>query len=74
MQNTEQGAATTVWAAVSRDLEGKGGHYLEMCQVSEGIREGSDSVGPGHASWVYRKEDAAKLYEISLRLVGLGTN
>ncbi|KAI0456566.1 hypothetical protein F5B21DRAFT_141547 [Xylaria acuta] len=72
MQNAEQGAATSVWAAVSRDLEGKGGKYLEECHVSQGLREGSDSVGPGHAPWVYHEEDAKKLYDASLKLVGLG--
>ncbi|KAI0192890.1 hypothetical protein EV127DRAFT_335994 [Xylaria flabelliformis] len=72
MQNAEQGAATSVWAAVSRDLEGKGGKYLEECHVSQGIVEGSDSVGPGHAPWIYYEEDAKKLYDVSLRLVGLG--
>ncbi|KAI8635146.1 hypothetical protein F5Y19DRAFT_1282 [Xylariaceae sp. FL1651] len=72
MQNTEQGAATTVWAAVSRGLEGKGGKYLEMCQVSQGLREGSDSVGPGHAPWAYHEIDAKRLYDISLEMVGLG--
>ncbi|KAI0468614.1 hypothetical protein F4859DRAFT_194757 [Xylaria cf. heliscus] len=71
MQNAEQGAATSVWAAVSRDLEGKGGKYLEECRVSQGLREGSDAVGPGHAPWVYHEEDAKKLYDMSLKLVGL---
>ncbi|KAI0911615.1 hypothetical protein F4823DRAFT_623384 [Ustulina deusta] len=74
MQNTEQGAATSVWAAVSRDLEGKGGKYLEECQVSEGLVEGGDVVGPGHAPWVYHEEDAKKLYGVSLKFVGLGNN
>lgn len=32
MANAEQGASTSVWAAVSRDLEGKGGKYLEQSQ------------------------------------------
>ncbi|KAI0113974.1 hypothetical protein GGR51DRAFT_473266 [Nemania sp. FL0031] len=72
MQNVDQGAATSVWAAVSRDLEGKGGKYLEECQVSEGLIEGSDHVGPGHAPWAYHEEDAKRLYDESLRLVGLG--
>lgn len=31
MKRTEQGAATTVWAAVGRCWEGKGGEYLEDC-------------------------------------------
>ena len=34
MKNVEQGAATTVWAAVANELEGKGGKYLEDCQES----------------------------------------
>ncbi|KAI0535719.1 hypothetical protein GGR58DRAFT_428831 [Xylaria digitata] len=71
MQNTEQGAATSVWAAVSRDLEGKGGRYLEQCQVSERIAQGSDVIGPGHAPWAYDEEDAKKLYAVSMKLVGL---
>ncbi|GAW18118.1 hypothetical protein ANO14919_075910 [Xylariales sp. No.14919] len=71
MQNTEQGASTSVWAAVSRDLEGKGGRYLEQCQVSEGLTQGSDVVGPGHAPWAYHEEDAKKLWALSLKLVGL---
>jgi hypothetical protein len=30
----EQGASTTVWAAVAPELEGKGGLYLENCEIS----------------------------------------
>jgi NAD(P)-dependent dehydrogenase (short-subunit alcohol dehydrogenase family) len=30
-----QGAATSVWAATSPDLEGKGGVYLEDCHIAE---------------------------------------
>ncbi|KAI0514781.1 hypothetical protein F5B22DRAFT_215737 [Xylaria bambusicola] len=74
MQNTEQGAATSTWAAVSRDLEGKGGKYLEECQVSQGLVEGGDVVGPGRAPWAYHEEDAKKLYDVSLKLVGLEKN
>jgi NAD(P)-dependent dehydrogenase (short-subunit alcohol dehydrogenase family) len=32
VKTPEQGAATSVWAAVARDLEGKGGKYLESMQ------------------------------------------
>ncbi|KAI1428321.1 hypothetical protein F5Y12DRAFT_790350 [Xylaria sp. FL1777] len=71
MQNTQQGAATSVWAAVSRDLEGKGGRYLEETQVSEGLVEGGDVIGPGHAPWAYNEDDAKKLYEMSVEFVGL---
>ena len=30
-KSTEQGAATSVWAAVGEELEGRGGLYLENC-------------------------------------------
>jgi hypothetical protein len=33
MLSPEQGAATTVWAAVSSTWEGKGGKYLTDCGV-----------------------------------------
>ncbi|KAI1329569.1 NAD(P)-binding protein [Xylariaceae sp. FL0255] len=71
MQNTEQGSVMTVWAAVSRDLEGEGGKYLEKCQVSEGIRVGADSVAPGHAPFVYNEQDAKRLYDLLLQMVGV---
>ena len=34
-KSEEQGASTTVWAATSPLLEGKGGVYLENCEVAE---------------------------------------
>ena len=34
-KTTEQGAATTVWGATSPDLDGKGGLYLDDCQIGE---------------------------------------
>ncbi|SPM33126.1 NAD(P)-dependent dehydrogenase, short-chain alcohol dehydrogenase family [Mycobacterium rhizamassiliense] len=33
----DQGAATQVWAAVSPELEGRGGLYLEDCRVSDAV-------------------------------------
>ena len=42
LMSPEQGTATTVWAAVGRDLEGKGGKYLERCGVGQPYREGFD--------------------------------
>ena len=35
MKSLEAGAATSVWAAVSPSLEGKGGLYLENCTISK---------------------------------------
>ena len=34
-KSIEAGASTSVWAAVSPDLEGKGGLYLEECTISK---------------------------------------
>ena len=34
VKSKEQGAAMSVWAAVGREVEGKGGVYLEDCGVS----------------------------------------
>jgi NAD(P)-dependent dehydrogenase (short-subunit alcohol dehydrogenase family) len=36
--STEEGAATSVWAAVSDDLAGLGGLYLKECAVSDNAR------------------------------------
>jgi len=62
MKSTAQGAATTVWAVVGRELEGKGGMYLEDCGVSP---EGK------YASWAYDKEKEGRLWRESLKMVGL---
>lgn len=32
---TEQGAATSIWAAVAPELQGIGGHYLEDCAIAK---------------------------------------
>lgn len=64
-----QGAATTVYAAVSRELEGRGGVYLTNC--SEAVRGEDDGV-PGRDTFVshtYHPVDEARLWEDSLRLV-----
>ncbi|TPX11633.1 uncharacterized protein E0L32_007612 [Thyridium curvatum] len=69
MMNAEQGASTTVWAAVSRELEGRGGKYLERNQISQPVKKGWGLIDPGHVEWAYDEERAKKLYEISLGLV-----
>jgi NAD(P)-dependent dehydrogenase (short-subunit alcohol dehydrogenase family) len=70
-KNTEQGAATTVWAAVAKELEGQGGKYLEDCQIIGPWDPKTGDLGPGHAPWVYDDNKAAKLWAKSLELVGL---
>jgi NAD(P)-dependent dehydrogenase (short-subunit alcohol dehydrogenase family) len=71
LKNAEQGAATTVWAAVGRTWEGKGGKYLEDCMVSPMVEEGYDyTLGIGYEKWAYDEEKAKRLWEVSNELVG----
>ncbi|PQE31700.1 short-chain dehydrogenase protein [Rutstroemia sp. NJR-2017a WRK4] len=71
-KSVEQGAATTVYAVLSEELEGRGGVYLEDCQVGKAHREEDGPWGPGYAEWAYDGEKAEKLWGKSLELVGLG--
>lgn len=69
LKNTEQGAATTVYAAISRDWEGKGGKYLEDCRVatSDNIVETMVGVKP----YAYDENKENRLWELTRKLVGL---
>ncbi|KAI1270273.1 NAD(P)-binding protein [Xylariaceae sp. FL1019] len=71
MKNLAQGAATTVWAAVAKELEGKGGLYLD--EVSEGWLTPEDAAYylGGYAPQAFDPPTEGKLWEISLQLVGL---
>ena len=58
-KTSEQGAQTTIYCAVSEDMEGVSGKYLRDCHI----------VDPSKAS---QDDDMAKkLWEVSLKLVGL---
>ena len=71
-KSTEQGAATTVWAAISRELEGRGGLYLEDCSVGQPYDETDTTWGaPGYAAYAYDEAAATRLWDLSLKLVGL---
>ena len=39
IKSTDQGAVMTVWAAVARELKGKGRLYLENCQTVFVVKE-----------------------------------
>jgi hypothetical protein len=45
LKTPERGAATQVWAAVSPELEGRGGLYLENCGVGEQHRPEDPMTG-----------------------------
>ncbi|MBO1336146.1 SDR family NAD(P)-dependent oxidoreductase [Streptomyces sp. VRA16 Mangrove soil] len=65
----EQGAATTVWAAVSPDLDGIGGRCLDQCAVAEPWT-GTGAMPSGYCMpYALDPERARRLWELSLQLV-----
>jgi NAD(P)-dependent dehydrogenase (short-subunit alcohol dehydrogenase family) len=69
VKSTQQGAATTVWAATAKALEGQGGKYLEECQISNVVNTDPASNEPGYAPHAYDEEKERLLWEKSLELV-----
>ena len=71
VKTLQQGAATTVWAAISKDWEGKGGKYLEDCSVSVPQDDEMQSMFRGHAAHTYDAAAAERLWNVSLQLTGV---
>ncbi|EXJ87735.1 hypothetical protein A1O1_04660 [Capronia coronata CBS 617.96] len=73
MKSPAQGAATTVLAAVDKDLHGKGGKYLEDCAVAEPVKPElvQELAVSGYAPWAYDEEAAKKLWSVSCEIVGV---
>ncbi|KAL6713897.1 hypothetical protein ACLMJK_008391 [Lecanora helva] len=71
MKSAEQGAATSVYAAVGRELEGKGRIYLEDCDVARPVAKDDESMSQGFAEHAFDKEKEGRLWEDSLRMVGM---
>jgi len=70
MKSTEQGAATTVWAAVAKVWEGKAGKYLENVQVAPPVPEEYTLMDAGYEKWAYDEVNEKKLWEMSNEWVG----
>jgi NAD(P)-dependent dehydrogenase (short-subunit alcohol dehydrogenase family) len=62
------GAATSVWAASSPDLEGRTGLYLQDCQIAPMTDEATGDVG--YASYAVDPDAAARLWALSEELLG----
>lgn len=72
LKSPEQGAATTVWAAIGQEWENKGGEYLADCaRASPASDKGDSIVRQGHAAHAYNPEGEARLWRDSLKMVGL---
>src|SRR3546814_8640009 len=58
-KSVEQGSATTIWAALGRELEGAGGPYLEDCNEAVPSEEG---MRVGVKPWAQDPQAAARLW------------
>lgn len=73
-KNTEQGAATSVYAALSAEWKDKGGRYLSDCVEQGPFKHPEEPLfvgDDGYEKWAYDTEGEARLWKESLRLVGL---
>lgn len=67
MKTIEQGASTTIWAAVAPELENKGGLYLEDCAIAkQSTAEKIQSEYEGYMEYAMNKANALKLWDISM--------
>ncbi len=68
IKSVEAGAATTVWAATSSDLNDQGGLYLEDCQVALQVQPPTQSHG--YYDYVVDPELAEELWQKTEELIG----
>jgi NAD(P)-dependent dehydrogenase (short-subunit alcohol dehydrogenase family) len=69
-KSVPQGAATTVWCAVSPQLAGLGGVYCENCDIAQGVP--ADATGwDGVMPWATDAARADRLWTLSERLSGV---
>lgn len=67
LKSIEQGASTSVWAAVAPEFDGVGGLYLEDCAVSKlSTPERIQAEGVGYLEYAMDKANARKLWDISM--------
>jgi NAD(P)-dependent dehydrogenase (short-subunit alcohol dehydrogenase family) len=72
MKSPEQGASTSVYAAISKEWEGRGGRYLADCVEQDPVKPGTsplDMVDIGYAPWAYDEEKAKKLWDVSYDII-----
>lgn len=69
-KTTEQGAATSVWAAVGDELEGIGGLYLEDC--NQAVPWSKEAPWVGVMPHALDPEAAERLWALSVEITGAG--
>ena len=68
LKTTQQGAATTLVAAVAPEFAHTGGHYLEDCNEAETVADDAE-VSSGVREWALDPASASRLWDISLTLL-----
>ncbi|KAL8746191.1 MAG: hypothetical protein Q9184_007779 [Pyrenodesmia sp. 2 TL-2023] len=71
MKSPAQGASTTVFAALSKEWEGKGGRYMEDCAESPAIGPDAAATAVGYAPHAYDVKKAKQLWADSCKMVGV---
>ncbi|CAF4584678.1 unnamed protein product [Rotaria sp. Silwood1] len=66
-KNVEQGASTSVYAALAPDLDKHGGEYLEDCAISQGVN--SKEIYAGMGAHAIDMEAAERLWKLSEKMV-----
>ncbi|CAM5380541.1 oxidoreductase [Streptomyces spiroverticillatus] len=69
-KSSSQGAATGVWAATSDLLGGRGGLYLEDCDVARVTAPGTPMDDGGVRAYAVDAGAAARLWELSAAATG----
>ena len=69
-KTTEQGASTSVWAALAPELEGVGGLYLENC--AQAAPAAKDKPNEGVWPWAIDPEGAERLWALTKQTIGVG--
>ena len=71
IKSVPQGAATQVWAAIGRELEGVGGVYLADCEVKGSAAQLSAGGLSQCAAHAFDEAGAKRLWQESCRMVGV---
>ncbi|KAI4163217.1 MAG: hypothetical protein LQ342_003150 [Letrouitia transgressa] len=71
MKSTAQGAATSVYAALSKEWEGRGGRFLEDCAEAPPVDPMGGPMAVGWAPHAFDEKAAKRLWTDSCRMVGV---
>ncbi|KAH7126544.1 hypothetical protein B0J13DRAFT_454429, partial [Dactylonectria estremocensis] len=71
IKSPEQGAATTIWAAIGKHWEGIGGKFLNDVAEAEPADESGGRFSKWYAKHAFNPESEGRLWNDSLELVGL---